>query len=99
MGAATVEEVEDHLGRLVDAGLVIREGTRFLALAVPLGEYVPARPVVDRFHAVVRAMGRPLARGRRRPSALAPSHFVISGEGELRIGELVGIPSIDERRV
>jgi ribosomal peptide maturation radical SAM protein 1 len=99
MGAATVEEVEDHLGRLVDAGLVIREGTRFLALAVPLGEYAPARPVVDRFHAVVRAMGRPLARGRRRPSALAPSHFVISGEGELRIGELVGIPSIDERRV
>jgi ribosomal peptide maturation radical SAM protein 1 len=98
LGGATVEEVEDHLGRLAESGLVIREGTRFLALAVPLGEYAPSRPVVERFHAVVRALGRPLARGHRRPSALAPSHFVISGEGELRIGELVGIPSIDERR-
>ncbi|HXB54650.1 MAG TPA: RiPP maturation radical SAM C-methyltransferase [Vicinamibacteria bacterium] len=96
--AATVEEIEDRLGRLVDAGLVIREGTRFLALAVPLGEYAPTRAVVERFHAVVRALGRPLTRGRRRPSALAPSHFVINGEGELRIGELVGIPYIDERK-
>jgi ribosomal peptide maturation radical SAM protein 1 len=100
LGGATVEEIEDRLGRLVDAGLVIQEGTRFLALAVPLGEYSPARTVVERFHAVVRALGQPLAGGRRhrRPSGLTPSHFVVSREGELQIGELVRIPYVDGRR-
>jgi ribosomal peptide maturation radical SAM protein 1 len=98
--AVTIEEVEDRLGPLVDRGLMLRAGARCLSLAIPLGEYAPARPVVQRFHQVVRALGRPLAarRSQRRPAALAPAHFVISSEGELRIGDLVRIPHVDERR-
>lgn len=46
-------KVEDVLQPILDLGLMIREGNSFLSLAVPLGEYSPAEPILQRFHAVL----------------------------------------------
>ncbi|MCI0570985.1 MAG: RiPP maturation radical SAM C-methyltransferase, partial [Myxococcaceae bacterium] len=45
-------EVEENLGPLVERGLMIRQGGRHLALAVPLGDYAPGQAVVQRFEAL-----------------------------------------------
>jgi len=58
-----LSQLQDRFGPLVDRGLVVTEGDRFLALAVPLGEYVPREAVGRRFYETARGMGRRLRGG------------------------------------
>ena len=56
-GQATTE-IEKRLQALVAGGLMLRNGARYLSLAVPLGTYSPPERVVERFYAVVARLGR-----------------------------------------
>ena len=72
--------VSDRLARLSARGLMAADGNRYLALAIPLGEYSPAASAVTGFYEVVSGLGRggrhgltvrldtPLTRVRRRPT-------------------------------
>ena len=51
--------VERLLTPLVECGLMLRDGGRYLALAIPMGEYVPPRTVCDEFSQLVRKSGEP----------------------------------------
>jgi len=53
------DEVEAALEPMVADGLMIHEDHRYLALAIPLGEYAPARPIVQNFYRLVRGIGEP----------------------------------------
>jgi len=57
-GLPPVDTVERRLAPLVASGLVVRDGSRYLALAVPLGEYTPPPPAIERFYRLVKASGR-----------------------------------------
>jgi ribosomal peptide maturation radical SAM protein 1 len=46
-GAISAQEIEEFLQPLVERGLMLREGRSYLSLAVPLGEYLPNRPVLE----------------------------------------------------
>lgn len=59
----STDEIAAMLAPMVEDGLMLRDGLRYLALAIPLGEYVPARPVVDQFCRLVRGIGEPSADG------------------------------------
>jgi hypothetical protein len=50
---------ERLLAPLVERGLMLRDGGRYLALAIPMGEYVPPRTVCDEFSQLVRKSGEP----------------------------------------
>jgi len=52
------EEAESALDALVDDRLLLRDGDRHLALAVPLGRFAPAGRAHARFLALARATGR-----------------------------------------
>ena len=56
-------QIGDRLDALVARGVVIEDNGRFLSLAVPLGEYVPAPAVVARFYRLLAARGRRDVRG------------------------------------
>jgi ribosomal peptide maturation radical SAM protein 1 len=56
--ASAAPEVEKRLDALVSCGLMLRDGARYLALAVPLGNYSPPERVVQRFYDVVARLGR-----------------------------------------
>jgi hypothetical protein len=80
-GADTAEAtIGDRLGALVARGVVISDNGRFLSLAVPLGEYVPAPAVIAHFYRLLATEGRRDARGvviacrdsTRRRDAVAP---------------------------
>ncbi len=60
---ASTEEIEHRLEPLVDAGLLVKQGTRYLALAVRLGEYSPAPRVVSRVLRLARQLGAPARAG------------------------------------
>lgn len=51
------KQVELRLEPLVARGLLLRQGTRYLGLALPLGEYAPNPSVVKRFCSLVRHLG------------------------------------------
>jgi hypothetical protein len=53
----TFEMIEHRLERLVERRLVLRDGARYLALAIPLGEYSPPGPVVERFYDLLSSIG------------------------------------------
>lgn len=53
------EGVQPRLERLVDRGLMVNDGTRYLSLAIPVGEYVPARAVRARLHKLQQRRGAP----------------------------------------
>ena len=59
IGGAGEPEVERLLAPLVECGLMLRDGGRYLALAIPMGEYVPSRTVCDGFSQLVRTSGEP----------------------------------------
>lgn len=50
--------VEGRLGALAARGLLLRDGVRWLALAVPLGDYAPEPAAVKALCALVRRAGR-----------------------------------------
>lgn len=61
--AVTAATIGDRLDSLVARGVIIEDAGRFLSLAVPLGEYVPAPAVTARFYGLLTAEGRRDARG------------------------------------
>ena len=69
---ATGEEVVRALDTLVEDGLLLRDGERHLALAVPLGRYAPEGRALARFERVVRAIGRRTRDGIAVPVQNAP---------------------------
>ncbi|HVR38492.1 MAG TPA: RiPP maturation radical SAM C-methyltransferase [Thermoanaerobaculia bacterium] len=79
----TVEEITSALAPLLEQGLILQDGARYLALAVPLGDYTPDRPIVERFYGIIRNIAEPSRRGiavrwsgsarpRRSPAARLP---------------------------
>jgi len=58
-GKFTHHDIEVLLQPIVERGLMIREGRSYLSLAIPLGDYSPRKPVLERFHEVVKALGEP----------------------------------------
>ena len=55
----TTDEIAAMLAPLITDGFVLQDGGRYLALAVPVGEYAPAQPVVKQFYGVVKSLGVP----------------------------------------
>ena len=42
-------QIQELLRPLLDRGLMIREGSHYLSLAIPVGKYIPSRKTFDRF--------------------------------------------------
>jgi ribosomal peptide maturation radical SAM protein 1 len=59
----TLEEIETHLGPLVERRLMVSRKSRYLALAIPLGDYTPSPKVAGRFFEMVRNIGRSTREG------------------------------------
>jgi ribosomal peptide maturation radical SAM protein 1 len=62
-GPLGAEAIEQRLAPLVEKGLLVRDGSRYLALAIPLGEYSPAGPARERFYALARRLGKKVPEG------------------------------------
>jgi len=57
-GPLPAEGIERRLEPLVERGLLVRDGSRYLALAIPLGEYYsPPAPAVERFYDLLKVLG------------------------------------------
>ena len=54
---AGADEIAAMLAPMIEAGLVLQDGGRILALAVPLGDYALPQPVIERFYGLVRTIG------------------------------------------
>jgi ribosomal peptide maturation radical SAM protein 1 len=52
--AVSPDEIERMLDPLIEEGLLLRDGSRYLALAIPLGEYVPPAATKRRIAAVLK---------------------------------------------
>jgi ribosomal peptide maturation radical SAM protein 1 len=50
-------ELEQALAPLVERGVLLRDGSRYLALAIPVGEHTPPRAIARRFRTVVSKVG------------------------------------------
>jgi ribosomal peptide maturation radical SAM protein 1 len=57
-GPIPPREIARRLEPLLERGLMVRDGSRYLALAVPLAEYSPPAPAVERFYELAGALGR-----------------------------------------
>jgi ribosomal peptide maturation radical SAM protein 1 len=57
-GPVSPEEVARRLEPLLQRGLMVRDGSRYLALAIPLGTYSPSARAVERFYDLARTVGR-----------------------------------------
>ena len=57
-GPISPEEIARRLEPLLERGLMLKDGSCYLALAVPLAEYSPPAPAVERFYRLARALGR-----------------------------------------
>jgi ribosomal peptide maturation radical SAM protein 1 len=55
--------IESSLGAFVADGLMVRDRSLFLSLAVPLGAYTPESRVVEKFHDLASRLGRRARRG------------------------------------
>ena len=55
---ASVGDIAERLQPLVDQGLLLREGSRYLGLAISLGEYAPPPSAVRRFYRLASRLGR-----------------------------------------
>lgn len=56
--AEVVPDVEAVLQPLLDRGVMVRDRTSYLSLAVPMGEYAPPATSLARFHALMGQRGR-----------------------------------------
>jgi ribosomal peptide maturation radical SAM protein 1 len=52
-----VQEIEDLLQPLIKSGLLIKEDSSYLSLAIPLGDYSPKNSELEQFQKIVRAIG------------------------------------------
>ena len=50
------EEIEQLLQPIIDSHLMIREGDRYLSLAIPVGNYIPKREEFERFQEYLHIM-------------------------------------------
>jgi ribosomal peptide maturation radical SAM protein 1 len=57
-GAISPEDVARRLEPFLERGLMVKDGSRYLALAVPLAEYSPPAAAVERFYDLARTLGR-----------------------------------------
>jgi ribosomal peptide maturation radical SAM protein 1 len=64
-----LDMVEERLAPLLARGLLLRDGARYLALAVPLGVYTPPPPARERFYRLVEAAGNRTEQGWVIPAA------------------------------
>ena len=55
--APAPDAIEQALQPLVDRGLLLREGSRYLALAIPIGESTPSAATRRRFSSLIRRIG------------------------------------------
>jgi len=62
-GPLSPDAVEERLEDLVRSGLLVRDGSRYLALAIPLGEYSPPAAAVEHFDQLIRSVGRRILGG------------------------------------
>jgi ribosomal peptide maturation radical SAM protein 1 len=53
----TVDVIEQTLAPLIEQGLLLRDGSRYLALAIPVGEYRPPTATNRRFARLIRELG------------------------------------------
>lgn len=56
-GEVTTEDIVLHLQPLVDCGFFLRDGNRYLALPITLGEYQPDSAITSRLQTVVSTLG------------------------------------------
>ncbi|MEO8076246.1 MAG: RiPP maturation radical SAM C-methyltransferase [Acidobacteriota bacterium] len=56
--AAAAPDVESVLEPLLECGVMVRDRTSYLSLAVPVGEYAPSAASLARFHALLGQRGR-----------------------------------------
>jgi hypothetical protein len=61
------EALAAHVGSLVANGALLQDGSRYLALAIPLGEYVLPEAAVGRMRDLLRTLGRRCKGGYRVP--------------------------------
>jgi ribosomal peptide maturation radical SAM protein 1 len=82
-----------RLSAMADRGLMLKEGPRYLSLAVPIGDYAPAGAAA-RLRAMFASAGTSVhdgitirfnARGARDRSPLTRSHFEFNGDSELYV--------------
>ncbi len=59
----TPDAIERRLEPLVERGLLVRDGLRYVALAIPLGEYSPPPVAVSRFYELLKALGTKIEGG------------------------------------
>jgi ribosomal peptide maturation radical SAM protein 1 len=57
--AVTPDAIQQALVPVIERGLLLQDGTRYLALAIPLGEYVTPAATNRLFAAIVRRVGIP----------------------------------------
>lgn len=62
-GPISPEEVTRRLEPLLERGLMVRDGSRYLALAIPLATYSPSPAAVRRFFELARTIGRRIPGG------------------------------------
>jgi ribosomal peptide maturation radical SAM protein 1 len=60
---ASREAIEQRLAPLVERGLLLRDGSRYLALAIPLREYAPPRATIRQFARILKKFGSPTENG------------------------------------
>lgn len=51
------DDVVNAVEPLIARGLMLRDGERLLALAIPVGQYAPDAAIVERFHAMAQVVG------------------------------------------
>jgi ribosomal peptide maturation radical SAM protein 1 len=54
----SIGQITERLQPLVDQGVLLREGSRYLSLAIALGEYAPRPSIVRRFYRMASQIGR-----------------------------------------
>jgi ribosomal peptide maturation radical SAM protein 1 len=62
-GGLSSEAIGQRLEFLLGRGLLVTDGSRYLALAIPLGDYSPPPPAVERFYRMARSRGRTVPGG------------------------------------
>ncbi|HEY8148784.1 MAG TPA: RiPP maturation radical SAM C-methyltransferase [Vicinamibacteria bacterium] len=63
--------IAERLASLLKRGLLVTDGFRYLALAIPLGNYSPPPPALARFYGMARSLGRAVSGGWVIPSVAA----------------------------
>jgi ribosomal peptide maturation radical SAM protein 1 len=86
-GALPPDTIARRLSPLLDRGLLVTDGSRYLSLAIPLGEYSPSETVVTRFYELARTLGRRV-----------PGGWLVSSEARHAARRNRTVPSLRSRR-